>query len=103
MSLVGRVGRRRPRARVASFFLYLILCLGALTTIYPFLMMVGTGLRGASDQDDSGLVPRFWTVFDRKDTLGKPDKVALYGKYLLDKYAGDQTMVDSTRIGASAS
>jgi multiple sugar transport system permease protein len=103
MSLVGRVGRRRPRARVASFFLYLILCLGALTTLYPFMLMVSTGLRGASDQDDTGLVPRFLTVAESKDSLGKVDKVSLYGKYLLDKYAGDQTMVDSTRIGPAAS
>jgi len=103
MSLVGRVGRRRPRARIATLFLYFILVVGALTTVYPFMLMISTGLRGASDQDDPGLVPRYWSVFESKDALGKTDKSSLFGKYLLDKYAGDQTMVDSNRIGSSAS
>lgn len=101
MSLVGKVGRRRPRARIATFFLYFILCLGALTTVYPFLLMVSTGLRGASDQDDSGLVPRYFTIFETKDALGKTAKDSLYGKYLLDKYQGDPSLVDSSRIGSN--
>ena len=102
MSLVGKVGRRRPRARIATFILYFILCLGALTTVYPFLLMVSTGLRGQSDQNDSGLVPRYFSTFESKDPLGKVAKESLLGKYLQDKYKADQSMVDSTRIGGNA-
>jgi multiple sugar transport system permease protein len=64
--------------------------------------MVSTGLRGASDQDDPGLVPRYFKVFEDKDALGEIDKSTLYGKYLLDKYSGDQVVVDSNRIGSDA-
>jgi len=88
MSLVGKVGRRRPRARIAMAFLYLVLSLGALTMVYPFFLMVSTGLKGPTDQNDSRLVPAYLQVDDD-----------LLAKYLNDKYAGDQSMVDSTRVG----
>jgi multiple sugar transport system permease protein len=86
MSLVGRVGRRRPRARIAMAVLYLLLCLGALTTVYPFVLMVSTGLKGPTDQNDSRLVPAYLSE----------DK-ALVDKYVDDKYAGDLFLVAATR------
>ncbi len=85
-------------------FLYLVLCLGALTTLYPFAMMMVTGFKGPTDQNDNSLKPRFWNEFATVDP--KTKKLApesLMGKYLADKYAGDMSMVDSTRIGAGAS
>jgi len=91
MSLVGRVGRKRPRARIAMAFLYLILVLGAITTLYPFFLMVSTGLKGPTDQNDNRLIPAYFQADDE-----------LLTKYLDDKYAGDRTMIDSTRIGADA-
>lgn len=45
MPLVGQVGRKRPRARLAMAMLYLVLGVGALTTLYPFAIMVSTGLK----------------------------------------------------------
>lgn len=85
-------------------FLYLVLCLGALTTLYPFAMMMVTGFRGPTDQNDNSLKPRFWSEFATVDVkTGKLAPESLMGKYLADKYAGDQSMVDSTRIGAGAS
>lgn len=83
--------------------LYLVLAIGALTTLYPFLLMVSTALKGPTDQNDSRLVPAYFSEVDVKDEKGvlKPD--SLLGKYLADKYAGDQTLIDSTRMGADAS
>src|ERR1700761_4189626 len=99
MGLVGRVGRKRFRARLAIFFVYLALCLGAVTTLYPFLLMFSTGMKGASDQNTSNLVPRFLEEDFATDFLGRPAKESLYGKYLNDKYAGDDSLITSTRIG----
>ncbi|AIE85030.1 carbohydrate ABC transporter permease [Fimbriimonas ginsengisoli] len=90
MSLVGRVGRKRPRARVAMAGLYLILTLGAITTIYPFLLMISTGLKGPTDQNDTRLVPTYL----QKDA-------ELLDKYVDDKYAGDKSLIASTRQGGS--
>jgi multiple sugar transport system permease protein len=91
MSLVGRVGRKRPRARLAMAVLYGLLCLGALTTLYPFFSMVSTGMKGPTDQNDGKMVPAFWA-----------DRAALEEKYLTEKYAGDLSMMQSYSIGAEA-
>lgn len=103
MSLVGKVGRRRPRARFAMLCVYLLLSLGAVTTLYPFLLMVSTGLKGPSDQDDNRILPSYFTKIEGKDALGAPDRGSLYQKYLEDKYAGDMAQISSTRIGVDAS
>lgn len=95
MSLVGRVGRKRLRARLAMTVLYIVLSIGAVTTLYPFAVMASTGFKGATDQNDNRLVPAFWSNVETVD--GKPDPGSLYAKYLADKYAGDTSMVDSTR------
>ena len=71
--------------------LYLLLVLGAVTTVYPFLSMVSTGMKGPTDQDDGKLVPAFWS-----------DRAALEEKYLTEKYAGDLSMMASYSIGAQA-
>lgn len=83
-------------------FVYLVLSVGAVTTIYPFLLMASTGFKGMTDQNDNRLVPEFWSAVDAKDEKGKLKEGALLHKYLMDKYAGDASMVESSRIGAVA-
>ncbi len=70
-------------------FLYLLLTLGALTTVYPFLLMVSTGLKGPTDQNDMAVVPVY--VSDSNELLAK---------YVDDKYSGNLEMIGSTRIGS---
>lgn len=69
-------------------FLYLLLTLGALTTVYPFLLMVSTGLKGPTDQNDTAVVPIY--VSDSNELLSK---------YVDDKYSGNLELIGSTRIG----
>lgn len=76
---------------------YLVLCIGALTTLYPFAIMVSTGFKGPTDQNDSSLVPPFFANLDGEEEPGKLDPKSLLGKYLTDKYAGDQSQIASTR------
>src|SRR4051812_17714710 len=90
MSLVGRVGRKRPRARIAMAVLYLLLILGAVTTLYPFLLMVSTSLKGPTDQNSTRIVPAYFQ-----------EEKELLDKYVDDKYAGDKSLIAATR-GASA-
>ena len=92
MSLVSKVGRKRPRARIALTMLYLILTIGALTTLYPFLLMVSIGFKGPTDQSDNILVPKYFG-----------DDQELLTKYLDDKYSGEAGIIASTRIGADQS
>jgi len=94
MSLIGKVGRKRPRARFAMFLLYGVLSIGAATTVYPFMLMLSTGFKGPTDQNDDKLIPQYWSSLDAKDKDGKLMPESLLGKYLNDKYGGDQSMVD---------
>lgn len=72
--------------------LYAVLAIGALTTLYPFAIMVSTGLKGPTDQHELDLVPAYFS-----------DLSILERKYVDDKYAGNVSMIDSSRIGADAS
>jgi len=70
---------------------YTFLILGAMTTLYPFLLMASTAVKGAYDQNGSELIPPYLVNSD-----------ALLAKYIDDKYAGDQNHIASTRIGSDA-
>ena len=72
--------------------LYAILCVGALTTLYPFVLMISTGLKGPTDQTDNVVVPKY--LLDDKELLKK---------YIDDKYAGDTFNIHSNSTGADAS
>lgn len=72
-------------------FVYLALILGGITTLYPFVLMVSTGLKGTYDQNDRAVMPRFL----REDA-------ELLAKYTDDKYAGDAAAIASSRLGSDA-
>jgi multiple sugar transport system permease protein len=91
VSLVGKVGRRKPRAIFATVVVYLLLSAGAVTTLYPFLLMISTGFKGPTDENDNSLVPKFWF-----------DKAELADKYVHDKYKQDASAIASTRTGSVA-
>ncbi|MBS1713677.1 MAG: ABC transporter permease subunit [Armatimonadetes bacterium] len=91
MPLVGKVGRRSPRARIAQAVVYLLLTAGAVTTVYPFFFMVSTGFKGPTDQNDNKIVPAYWA-----------DDRELQTKYRDDKYAGDADVIASNTIGGEA-
>lgn len=61
---------------------YLLLTIGALTTLYPFGMMLMTGFKGPTDQNDNKLIPAFWG-----------DEKELLTKYIDDKYSGDASWI----------
>lgn len=86
MSLVGKVGRKRPRARIAMTVVYLILVIGAITTLYPFVTMLTTGFKGTTDQNDNKLIPAYWS-----------DQKELEVKYIDDKYAGNASWMNNAK------
>lgn len=91
MSLVSKVGRKTARTRLAMTLLYGLLTAGAITTLYPFLLMVTTGFKGPTDQDDNRLIPAYWT-----------DNAELMEKYRTDKYSGNLSLMESSEVGAGA-
>ena len=78
MPLIPTVGRKSPRMRALVAALYLILTLGAVTMVYPFLIMLGASVKSQYDQDKYDIVPGYL----------HSDRV-LFGKYVEDKFGGD--------------
>lgn len=83
--------------------LYSALCLGAVTAIYPFMLMVSTALKGPTDQEDGRLVPQYTRESGLADKDWSKPSGTLLGKVLDDKYAANLSVIQSTRIGADAS
>ncbi|HEX5324847.1 MAG TPA: ABC transporter permease subunit [Capsulimonadaceae bacterium] len=82
MALLPAVGRRSPKGRLFIALLYLVLSLGAVTTVYPFLVMLGDSVASEFDQDQNRVIPTYLT-----------SATALFGKYADDKYNGDINLI----------
>lgn len=81
MPHIARIGSKSPKTRLGIAAIYAVLILGAITTVYPFLLMVGTGMKSQNDYNDftpGGLVPRYLY-----------NNAALFNKYAEDKYANN--------------
>lgn len=81
MAHIAQVGRNAPRVRAGVALLYAVLILGAVTTLYPFLLMISVATKSQVDFNDftpKALVPPYW--YDNK---------ILFAKYAEDKYANN--------------
>ncbi len=78
MPIIPRVGRKTARMRLLFALMHLVLALGALTMLYPFLLMLGTSITSSTDTNEFRVIPRYLS-----------DNNALFAKYVDDKYAGD--------------
>ena len=59
MAIISRVGRKSWRIRITYFFLYFVLSIGAVTMVYPFLIMLSGSVANRMDYEDNAPVPRF--------------------------------------------
>lgn len=81
MPHIARIGSKSLKVRAGIAVLYAVLILGAVTTVYPFLLMVATGMKSQNDYNDftpGAMVPRYLY-----------DDSALFNKYAEDKYANN--------------
>lgn len=83
MALIPVVGRRSWKMRGLIALLYVILILGAVTMVYPFLVMLGTSVTSQYDSTSYSLIPRY--------LYASPD---LFGKYAEDKYKADMGVIN---------
>src|SRR5947207_16006917 len=75
MPLIPPIGRKQPKMRLLIGALYLALCLGGVTMVYPFVVMLGTSITSTVDKDEFRAVPAYLT-----------DDTWLYRKYVEAKY-----------------
>ncbi|MCD8480641.1 MAG: hypothetical protein LRZ88_10810 [Candidatus Cloacimonetes bacterium] len=75
MSIIGKVGRRSRKVILLNTILHIVLLIGAITMIYPFMLMISSSFKSAVDNTRLSLVPRYFY-----------DDEALYQKYLESRY-----------------
>ena len=75
MPLIGNVGRRSLRVRVLNTSIHLVLLLGAVTMVYPFLIMLAGSVKSAVDSRSLTAIPEYFH-----------DDAMLYRKWVEAKY-----------------
>lgn len=78
MPIISTVGRKEKKMRALIGALYVLLSLGALTMVYPFVLMVSTSFTSYVDQDEFRPIPRYFYSDE-----------ALFRKYVESKYNED--------------
>jgi len=75
MPIIGNVGRRSFKVRLLNTTIHVVLILGALTMVYPFLVMLSSSVKSAVDSRSLSAVPRYFH-----------DEEMLYRKWIEAKY-----------------
>lgn len=75
MPILSPLERKSPAARALLGMVYALLILGAVTMLYPFLVMLGSSMTTAMDVQEYRVVPRYFT-----------DEAVLFRKHIEEKY-----------------
>lgn len=75
MAIISKIGRKAPKVKLLFFAMYSALCIGALTMLYPFMIMVSGSAKDSVDLNNMSIIPRFW----HNDTW-------LYRKHIADVF-----------------
>lgn len=75
MPIISIIGRKVPKVKGLIALLYITLTIGAVTMVYPFLLMIAISITSGVDSDEFRLIPKY--LFDKK---------ALFTKYVEEKY-----------------
>jgi hypothetical protein len=87
MSIIPVVGRKSLRMRIIIGLLYLVLIVGAISTVYPFMLMLGMSITSGVDVKKVNMYVAPDYTFSNK---------ALFTKYAEDRYAGDIDLINNT-------
>ncbi len=69
MPILPLVGRKSAKIRTVILLLYAVLCLGSITMVYPFALMLSGSVSSFYDYDEYRLLPRF--LFDDSTLFAK--------------------------------
>ena len=61
MPLIAKVGRKSWRARIGLAVMYVLLTLGGITMVIPFLVMLSNSFKSDVDVQQYDLMPAYWT------------------------------------------
>ena len=75
MPIISKVGRRSKRGRFFDLFLHVVLIAGAVTMLYPFMIMVSGSFKSGVDSRNFSLYPKYFS-----------DDNMLFRKYVEARY-----------------
>lgn len=61
MPIISRIGRHSPKVRLLIWTIYALLILGAITMVYPFLLMLAGTTKSSVDKAEMRVVPSYLT------------------------------------------
>ncbi|MDZ4182077.1 MAG: hypothetical protein U1B83_04305, partial [Candidatus Cloacimonadaceae bacterium] len=88
MSIIGKVGRKSFKIRALNGIIHFVLLIGAITMIYPFLLMLSSSVKSAVDSNRMSLLPQYLI-----------DDSALYQKYLEARYNEESNRLGDNYAG----
>ena len=83
MAIIPTVGRKKWSMRLLIAGIYIVLIVGAVTMVYPFLVMLSTSVKSSVDVNDYSVLPKYLV-----------DDSALFAKYAEVKFAGDIDIIN---------
>ncbi len=75
MGIIAKVGRKSARYRLLDIIIHLVLILGAISMVYPFLLMLSSSIKSGVDSSRMNIIPQY--LYNDE---------ALYQKYLESRY-----------------
>jgi len=91
MAIISKVGRQAPGARAIITFFYVVIVLGAITMIYPLMLMIAGSITGPQDMMEFRIIPRF---------LYRDD--VLFLRVITEKYLGADFLAYHYGVGTDS-
>ncbi len=96
MSIISTIGRKSLRVRLLIWTIYALLSLGAVTMLYPFMLMVAGSSKSDVDKTEIALVPAF---LRQEDALYRKHIEGLFNESLqMMQVAYDSNICDFKKI-----
>lgn len=86
MPILSAVESRSTKGKLIQLSVIVMLILGSITMVYPFIVMVSGSFRSEMDQSQLNILPTFWF-----------DDAALYSKFIETKYNQDVASLNRSR------
>ncbi|HUW83217.1 MAG TPA: ABC transporter permease subunit [Phycisphaerae bacterium] len=87
MPIISRIETQSRRGRCIHAAIFLVLTVGGLTMVYPFVVMIGGSLRSEMDETEMTAVPRYLV-----------DQDVLYRRFLEAKYNQDVSALNVAHV-----
>ena len=60
MAIISAIGRKNIKVKLLFAVMYVALLVGALSMVYPFMIMISGSAKDAVDLNNMSIIPRFW-------------------------------------------